>query len=280
LDKICPQGNLYAKAEWYNPGRSIKDRAAYHMIKCAIESGELTSDKIILDATSGNTGIAYAMIGAMLGYKVKLCMPSNVTPSRIRIVKIYGAELVLTDPLKQSDGAIEKARSLYAEDPEQYYYPDQYRNDNNWKAHFHTTGPEIYRQTEKKITHFVATLGTSGTFMGTGYYLKSINPDIQIYEIQPDSPLHGLEGLKHMDSAIVPDFYDPNFADQKLVCRTEDAYETVKSLALKEGLLVGISGGGAVFNSLQVAKDNPTGVIVTILPDNGDKYLNERFWDE
>lgn len=280
LDKICPQGNLFAKAEWYNPGRSVKDRAAYNMIKEAIANGDLTPDKIILDATSGNTGIAYSMIAASLGYRVKLCLPGNVTVSRRRIIKSYGAELVLTDPMKASDGAIEKAREIYAEDPEKYFYPNQYVNDNNWKAHFQSTGPEIYQQTEGKITHFVAGLGTSGTFMGTGRYLRTQNPNIKLMEVQPDSPFHGLEGWKHMDSAIVPEFYDSSFADEKLVCRTEDAYQMVKTLAQKEGLLVGISGGGAVFPALQVAQANPDGTVVTIIPDNGDKYLDERFWED
>lgn len=280
LDKICPQGNLFAKAEWYNPGRSVKDRAAYNMVNEAILSGELTRDKVILDATSGNTGIAYAMIGASLGYCVKLCLPKNVSISRRRIIKVFGAELILTDPMKASDGAIEEVQKIYAENPDAYFYPDQYRNDNNWKAHFKTTGPEIYEQTQGKITHFVAGLGTSGTFMGTGKYLRSMNSQIKLLEVQPDSPFHGLEGWKHMDSAIVPEFYEHDFADEKLVCRTEDAYRMVKRLAEEEGLLVGVSGGGAIVPALKVAEANPDGIVVTIIPDNGDKYLEERFWEE
>ena len=280
LARICPRGNLYAKAEWYNPGRSVKDRAAFHMVKSAIDSGELTAEKIILDATSGNTGIAYAMIGALLGYKVKLCIPGNVTASRIRILRVYGAELVFSDPLRGSDGAIETVRQLYADHPEHYYYPDQYSNENNWKAHFETTGPEIYKQTRSRVSHFVATLGTSGTFMGVGRFLKSINSRIRAIEVQPDSPFHGLEGLKHMETAIVPEFYDPCFADRKMVCRTEDAYQMVKVLALQEGILIGISGGAAVVAALQVAEEHPEEIVVTIIPDNGDKYLEERFWDD
>lgn len=280
LSKICPRGNLYVKAEWYNPGRSVKDRAALQMVRSAIDSGELTAEKTILDATSGNTGIAYAMIGTLLGYKVKLCIPGNVTASRIRILRVYGAELVLTDPLRGSDGAIEAVRKLYAENPEEYYYPDQYSNENNWKAHFQTTGPEIIEQTRSRVSHFVATLGTSGTFMGVGRYLKSINPQIQLYEVQPDSPFHGLEGLKHMDTAIVPRIYDPHFADRKMTCRTEDAYHMVKAMALQEGMLIGVSGGAAVQCALKVAREHPEGTVVTIIPDNGDKYLEERFWDE
>ncbi len=280
LDTLCPTGNLFAKAEWYNPGRSVKDRPAYNMIMEAIASGDFTKEKTLLDATSGNTGIAYAMICAALGYKVKLCMPGNVTKSRVRIITLYGAELVLTDPKLASDGAIIEAQRLYKEDPDAYFYPDQYKNDNNWKAHFKNTGPEIYQQTHQKITHFVAGLGTSGTFMGTGRYLKSVNPDIEIIEVQPDSPFHGLEGWKHMDSAIVPKFYDPDFADRKMICRTEDAYRVAKLAALKEGLLIGISGGGTLDAALKVAAENPEGIVVTIIPDNGDKYLDERFWDD
>lgn len=280
LKKICPTGNLYAKAEWHNPGRSVKDRAAYNIMKEAIKSGELTKDKTLIDATSGNTGIAYAMIGAALGYKIKLCMPANVTPSRQRIIRLYGAELVLTDPLKSSDGAILEAQRLYKKDPDQYYYSNQYGNDNNWKAHYLTTGPEIYEQTGGAITHFVAALGTSGTFMGTARHLKSRRSEIQVIEVQPDSPFHGLEGLKHMDSSIVPEFYDPHFADRKMVSRTEEAYRLVKQLAQEEGILVGISCGGALSAALKVAQENPEGIVVTIFPDNADKYLEERFWDE
>ncbi|MGK5093600.1 cysteine synthase family protein [Deltaproteobacteria bacterium TL4] len=279
LERIHPQGNLYAKAEWYNPGRSVKDRAARNMLQGAVDSGELTKDKTILDATSGNTGIALAMLGAALGYKVKLCLPANVSQSRRRIITLYGAELVLTDPLKSSDGAIEEARRIHREAPEQYYYANQYGNDNNWKAHVQSTGPEIYEQTRHQITHFVAVMGTSGTFMGTGRYLKSVKPDIQLIEVQPDSPFHGLEGLKHMGSSIVPDFYDPDFADVKMVCRTEDAYQRIKALAHTEGLLVGISSGAALDVAIKVAEANPEGVTVTIFPDNADKYLEERFWE-
>lgn len=271
---------MFAKAEWYNPGRSVKDRAAYNMVSEALKSGDLSSSKTLLDATSGNTGIAYAMLGAVYGFKVKLCMPGSVTPSRIRIIRVYGAELVLTDPKLSSDGAIEKARELYAQNPEEYFYPDQYSNDNNWKAHFKSTGPEIYQQTQGKVTHFVAGLGTTGTFMGTARYLKSIDPKIQVIEVQPDSPFHGLEGWKHMDSAIVPKFYDPDFADRKMTARTEDAYRIVKRMAREEGMLLGISCGGSLDAALRVALENPQGIVVTVLPDNGDKYLEERFWED
>ncbi|MBF0350285.1 MAG: PLP-dependent cysteine synthase family protein [SAR324 cluster bacterium] len=280
LKKYCPAGNLFAKAEWYNPGRSVKDRAAYNMISEALKSGELVPGKIIMDATSGNTGIAYAMIGAALDYRVKLCMPSNVTPSRQKIIKFYGAELILTDPQKSSDGAIEKSLKLYEKNPEIYYFPNQYCNDNNWKAHFKSTGPEIYQQTKGQVTHFLAGLGTSGTFMGTSRYLKTQNSAIQVIEVQPDSPFHGLEGMKHMESSIVPAFYDENFADRKMTVRTEDAYRSVKRLAREEGILVGISCGAALDAAYRVAMENPEHVVVTIFPDNGDKYLEERFWED
>jgi len=280
LDRIVPAGNLFAKAEWENPGSSAKDRPAWKIISEAERSGQLQPGKTILDATSGNTGIAYAMIGAARGYAVRLCMPASVSPPRVKILQAFGAELILTDPGLFSDGAILKARELFAEDPERYFYADQYSNENNWKAHFETTGPEIFRQTHQSVRHFVATLGTSGTFMGVGRFLKAQDASIQIVEVQPDSAFHGLEGMKHMESAMVPEFYDPEFADRKMAVRTEDAYSAVVSLSKKEGLLVGISSGAALVSSQQIAAENPGECVVTVFPDNGLKYLSERFWSD
>jgi len=280
LDNVCETGNLFAKLEWENPGQSAKDRPAWSIIRNAEKTGKLKKGMTILDATSGNTGIAYAMIGASRGYPVTLCMPASVTPARIKVLKAYGAELLLTDPSLFSDGAIMKAREVYQANPEKYYYADQYSNENNWKAHFETTGPEIYHQTDGRITHFVATLGTSGTFMGAGRYLKSRSQDITVIEVQPDSAFHGLEGLKHMESSLVPAIYDPEFADVKMVVRTELAYKCVVELARKEGLLAGISSGGALSAAREVALNNPDGIVVTVFPDNGLKYLSEHFWDD
>lgn len=271
---------LYAKAEWFNPGGSVKDRAALNMILEGERSGRLTPHKTIIDATSGNTGIAYAMIGAAKGYKVKLCLPANASRERQRTLKAYGAELVLTDPLEGSDGAIRQVRQIYAEDPEQYFYPDQYNNPANWQAHYMTTANEIYQQTGGRITHFVAGLGTSGTFIGTGRRLKELNPDIKLISIQPDSPFHGLEGLKHMESAIVPGIYDPTLADVDLRVSTEEALEMVKRLAREEGVLAGISSGAAMVGAMRVAQQLSQGVVVVIFPDGGDRYLSESFWDE
>jgi len=280
LERMCSTGNLYAKAEWYNPGQSAKDRPAWKIIKSAEESGQLKPGMAILDATSGNTGIAYAMIGASRGYKVTLCLPASVTPARIKVLKAYGAELILTDPALFSDGAILKAREMYKADPGKYFYADQYTNENNWRAHFEGTGPEIWNQTDGRITHFVATLGTSGTFMGTSRYLKQCNPDIRVVEIQPDSSFHGLEGMKHMESSIVPAFYDETLADEKLTVKTEAAYKGVIELSRKEGLLVGISSGGAVQVAREIAEQNPDNLVVTVFPDSGLKYLSEHFWDD
>lgn len=271
---------IYVKAEWFNPGGSVKDRAALNMIVEGERSGRLTPDKTILDATSGNTGIAYAMIGAAKGYRVKLCMPENASRERRRTLQAYGAELVLTDPLEGSDGAIREARRLYAENPERYFYPDQYNNPANWQAHYHTTAVEIYRQTGGRITHFVAGLGTSGTFVGTGRRLKELSPGIQLISIQPDSPFHGLEGLKHMESAIVPGIYDPTLADVDMRVSTEESLDMVRRLAREEGLLVGLSSGAAAVGAMRVAQQLDRGLIVVIFPDGGDRYLSERFWDE
>ena len=280
LQRIVPGGNLFAKAEWDNPGSSAKDRPAWKIIREAERTGKLGPGKTILDATSGNTGIAYAMIGAAHGFPVCLCMPASVSPARVKILQAFGAELILTDPALFSDGAILKAQELFREDPKRFFYADQYSNDNNWKAHFESTGPEIYEQTMGQVRHFVSTLGTSGTFMGVGRYLKSRDATIQVIEIQPDSPFHGLEGMKHMESAIVPKFYDPVFADRKMTVRTEDAYSAVVELSKAEGLLVGISSGAALMAAREIAEANPGECVVTVFPDNGLKYLSERFWSD
>ncbi len=281
IEQDAPGVELYGKAEFFNPGGSVKDRPALNMILEGEKAGLLRPGKIILDATSGNTGIAYAMIGAARGYKVRLCLPKNVSPERKKILQAYGAEIVYTSPAEQSDGAIRMVKKLYAEDPDLYFYPDQYGNDNNWRAHYQTTGPEIWEQTEGRITHFVAGLGTTGTMMGVGRFLKETQPGVKLISMQPDSPFNGLEGLKHLETAIVPPIYDPTVADENMECRTEDAYVMVKRLAREEGLLVGISAGGNVHSALQVAKTAPQGsVIVTILCDGADRYLSERFWTE
>ena len=269
---------LYGKAEWFNPGGSVKDRPAASMVKEGLKSGALRPGKTLLDATSGNTGIAYAMLGASLGFAVKLCVPSNVTVERKRLLNAYGAEMIFTDPMDGSDGAIREARRQVAAAPDSYFYPDQYNNDANWGAHYATTGPEILAQTDGRITHFVAGLGTSGTFMGTGRRLREANPAVKLMSFQPDSPLHGLEGLKHMETAIVPGIYDPALADEDMRVSTEDAYTMVRRLAREEGLLVGISGGAALAAALKVARDVRDAVIVTIFPDSADKYMSERFW--
>jgi len=279
FERQFPSVELYAKAEWHNPGGSVKDRPAHRMVLEGLKSGALTPGKVILDATSGNTGIAYAMIGAVRGYSVRLCLPSNVTHERKRILRAYGAELVFTDPLEGSDGAIKEARRLHASDPELYFYPDQYNNDANWRAHYDTTGPEILEQTQGRVTHFVAGLGTSGTFMGTGRKLRDEKPGVRLISMQPGSPLHGLEGLKHMASAIVPGIYDPSLADENLGVSTEDAYVYVRRLASEEGVLAGISSGAALAACLRVAERIGSGVIVTVFPDAADKYLSERFWE-
>jgi len=270
---------LYVKAEWRNPGGSVKDRAAARMIADGERSGALTRDKILLDATSGNTGIAYAMIGAARGYRVRLCVPENVTPERKRILKAFGAEVVFTDPMEGSDGAIIRAKKMYADDPDRYFYPDQYNNPGNWRAHYDTTAPEILEQTQGRITHFVAGLGTSGTFMGAGRRFREVKPSIRLTSVQPDSPLHGLEGLKHMATAIVPGIYDPALADEDLGVSTEEAFDYTRRLA-KEGLFVGISSGANLAGALDVARRAQDAVVVVIFCDGGEKYLSERFWDE
>src|SRR5712691_8849289 len=270
---------LYAKAEWKNPGGSVKDRPALRMIQDGERSGALTRDKIIIDATSGNTGIAYAMIGAARGYRVRLCVPANVTPERKRILRAFGAEIVYTDSMQGSDGAIIRVREMYASDPDLYFYPDQYSNPGNWRSHYDTTAPEIIEQTGGRLTHFVAGLGTSGTFIGAGRRFREFNASIRLISAQPDSPLHGLEGLKHMETAIVPAIYDPSLADEDLGVSTEEAFELTRRLA-RDGLFVGISSGANLGGALNVARRSPDSVIVVIFPDGGEKYLSERFWDE
>jgi S-sulfo-L-cysteine synthase (O-acetyl-L-serine-dependent) len=271
---------LYAKAEWKNPGGSVKDRAAIRMIIEGERSGQLTRGKTILDATSGNTGISYAMIAAARGYSVTLCIPENVTPERKRILRAYGAELVFTNPLEGSDGAIREVRRMFDEQPDRYFYPDQYSNPANWQAHYDTTGPEILAQTAGRVTHFVAGLGTSGTFVGTGRFLRHRKPDVQLVSVQPDAALHGLEGLKHMESAIVPGIYDPQLADVDMRVGTEEAYECTRRLATEQGLLVGISSGAALAAGLKLARTVDQAVMVMIFSDGGEKYLSERFWEE
>lgn len=287
LDKVARglEGiTLLAKAEWTNPGGSVKDRAAAAMLRDAQKRGLLVPGKTILDATSGNTGIALAMLGAVMGIPVLLAMPSNVSPERKRILRAYGAEVEWTDPDQSSDGAIRRARELAGNDPDKFCYLDQYSNDANWLAHYHSTGPEILAQTAGQVTHFVAGLGTTGTFMGTTRRLKEHNPAIQAVSMQPDSPFHGLEGLKHMGSAIVPAIYNPHLADREMEVETEAAYDMAKRLAREEGLLVGISAAAAVSACLEIAREEAAAgrraMIVTVLPDSADKYLSERFWEE
>lgn len=278
FERETPGVELYAKAEWHNPGGSVKDRAAARMIAEGERTGRLRPGLTIVDATSGNTGIAYSMIGAAKGYRVKLFLPENASPERKLILRAFGAELVLTSPLEGTDGAIRAVRQLVAEHPDDYFYPDQYSNDANWRAHFDTTGPEIIEQTSGRITHFVAGLGTSGTFVGTGRALRDFNPNIKLVSFQPDSPFHGLEGLKHMETAMVPAIYDASIADADLRVSTEEAHRSVRRLARQAGLMVGISAGAALAATLQVARTVERGVIVTVFPDGAEKYLTENFW--
>ncbi|MGH9353806.1 MAG: PLP-dependent cysteine synthase family protein [Terriglobia bacterium] len=271
---------VYAKAEWENPGGSVKDRAAKNIILEAERAGLMNQEKILIDSTSGNTGIAYAMISAARGYRLKIFMPSNVSAERKQILSAYGAEIIYTDPMEGSDGAIRKVRELAAAHPELYFYANQYDNPANWRAHYETTGPEIFEQTGGRVTHFVAGLGTSGTFMGASRKLKELNPALRCVSMQPDSPFHGLEGLKHMPTSILPGIYDPNLADEDVAVSTEEAYSMTLRLAREEGLLVGVSAGGAMAAALKVAERAHEGVVVTIFSDSGDKYLSERFWTE
>ena len=278
LEKEFRQVTFYAKAEWFNPGGSVKDRPALRMIEEAERTGELTVEKIILDSTSGNTGIAYALIGAAKGYRVKLVMPENVNEERREIVKAFGAEVIFTPALEGSDGAIREARRLHLESPGVYFMPDQYNNPFNWRAHFDGTGPEILDQTHGEVSHFVAGMGTSGTLMGAGRFLKRHNREIRVIAAEPDDALHGLEGLKHMASSIVPGIYDPSVHDEKVSVPTEAAYELAHDLARSEGLLVGNSSGAAVYAARQVAREISEGVVVMVFPDGGDRYLSSGLY--
>ncbi len=277
-----PGLRLFAKAEHLNPGGSVKDRPARAMILDGIERGPLTQGRTILEATSGNTGIADAMIGRALGYRVTLCVPGNVSEERRAFLSAYGAELVLTDPLEGTDGAIRRARALAAERPDLYFYPDQYSNPANWRAHFETTGPEIWHETGGRFTHFVAGLGTSGTFVGVTRYLRGTDPSIRCISVEPDAPLHGLEGMKHMASAMVPAIYDPSLADGRREMATEAAYAMCRRLAREEGIFVGPSSGANVAAALAVAHelDGAPATIVTVLCDGGSRYLSAEFWKE
>jgi S-sulfo-L-cysteine synthase (O-acetyl-L-serine-dependent) len=286
LDRLTaefPNVEIYAKAEWFNPGGSVKDRAALSMIRDGERRGALRPGKVILDATSGNTGIAYAMIGAALGYRVKICLPNSASPERKSILKAFGVEIVYTPGDEGTDGAIRRVREIYGADPDKYFYPDQYSNPANPAAHYTGTAPEIWLQTEGRITHFVAGLGTSGTFMGTTRRLRELNSKIRCISMQPDSGFHGLEGLKHMATAIVPSIYDASLADENIYVQTEHGQGLAKRLAREEGILAGVSAGAALWACLDVARRLPEGqraVIVTVFPDSGEKYLTEQFWSE
>jgi cysteine synthase B len=285
FERVCaevPHAEIYAKAEWTNPGGSVKDRAAAGIVQEAFRSGKMKGDKRLLDSTSGNTGIAYAMLGAACGFGVTLCMPANVSVERKRILKAFGAEIVYTAPGEGSDGAIVKAREMIAQHPEKYFYADQYSNDANWQAHFCGTANEIWEQTRGRVTHFVTILGTSGTFMGATRRLKELNPGIECISLQPDSPFHGIEGAKYMPASIVPRIYDPSLADSNLEIGTEECYAMVRRLAREEGLLVGPSSAASLVGALRVARDSRVDhpVVVCIFCDGADKYLSERFWDE
>ena len=284
LTRELPGIQILGKAEWANPGGSVKDRAASAIVADALRRNLIGPRQALLDATSGNTGIAYAMLGAAIGFPVVLCMPSNVSPERKKYVAAYGARIVWTDPADGSDGAIRKARELAAADPQGYFYADQYSNDQNWRAHYYTTANEIWAQTEGQVTHFVAGLGTSGTFMGTTRRLRELNPSIRCISMQPDSAFNGLEGLKHMATAIVPRIYDPTLADENIDLETERAYAMCLRLARRSGLLVGVSAGGAAAAALEIGRRQHAAgreaVIVTILCDSAEKYMSERFWQE
>jgi cysteine synthase B len=283
LTRDLPGVKLLGKAEWHNPGGSVKDRTAASFVAAARRAGKLGPGKILLDSTSGNTGIAYAMLGAALGFPVTLCVPENVSPERKRILQAYGANIIYTDPGEGSDGAIKIARQYAERHPDLYFYADQYSNDANWRAHYETTANEIWQQTEGRITHFVAMLGTTGTFVGATRRLKELNPKIRCISLQPDSAFHGIEGAKHLPSAIVPRIYDASLADQNLEIVTEDAHAMARRLAREQGLLVGVSSAAAVVGCLRIAghlKINQPATIVTILCDSGEKYLSERFWSE
>jgi cysteine synthase B len=274
--ELSPQVQVYAKAEWFNPGGSIKDRPALNILRSALASGALENGRRLLDSTSGNMGIAYATFGAAMGIPVTLALPANASPERISILRALGAELVLTDPLEGTDGALQVARQMAAAQPERYFYANQYDNPANWQAHYQTTGPEIVQQTDGRVTHFVAGLGTSGTLTGAGRYLRQYNPEIQLIAVQPDAPFHGLEGLKHMPTAIQPGIFDPFLPERTLEVTTEEAYEMVRRLGRQEGLFVGISSGAASAAALRIASELDKGVVVTVFPDAGYKYLSDK----
>lgn len=279
LNHISPRVKVYAKAEWFNPGGSVKDRPALNIIRAALAAGELTAGRRLLDSTSGNMGIAYATLGIPLGVQVTLAIPANASPERLTILKALGADLVLTDPLDGSDGAIQAARDMAYQHPEKYFYADQYNNPANWQAHYMGTGPEIVDQTSGQVTHFVAGLGTSGTLMGTGRYLRQYNPNVNLVGVQPDAAFHGLEGLKHMQTAIVPGIYEQSLLNRVIDVSTEAAYEMTLRLAREEGLFVGVSSGAAAVAALQVAEFLDHGSVVAVFPDAGYKYLSEKFWE-
>jgi len=271
---------VYAKAEWFNPSGSVKDRPAREIILAAEREGRLSPQVTLLDATSGNMGIAYAMLCASRGYRARLVIPQNASPERIRILHAYGAELVFSSPLENTDGAIRVAREIVAKDPQRYFYADQYSNPANWRAHYRTTGVEVWEQTAGRVTHFVVGLGTSGTFVGTGRRLREFNPDLQLIAVQPDASFHGLEGLKHYETAMIPRIYDAKLADEQVDVSTEEAHTMVKRLAKEEGLFVGVSAAAAAVAAIRVATTLREGVVVTVFPDAGFKYLSDRFWDE
>lgn len=277
---LPPSVQVCVKAEWFNPGGSVKDRPAWNMIRVAEQDGRLTPDKIIIDATSGNTGIAYAMIGAARGYRVQLCLPANANPERKRMLRAFGAELILTDPREQTDGAIRRVQQIVEAEPERYFYPDQYNNPANWQAHYHGTGVEIWEQTQGQVTHFVAGMGTTGTLMGTGRRLKEYNPNVRLIAVQPDGPFHGLEGLKHLRTSLVPGIYDPTVPDEQMEVSTESANAMARLLAREEGLFVGISAAGAIWCALQVAEHLSSGVVVALAPDGGSRYITDPLWEE
>lgn len=276
---VAPEVGVYAKAEWYNPGGSVKARAALRIVQEAEASGELHPGKVLIDSSSGNTGIAFALIGALKGYAVHLVMPANVSTERKALAKAYGATLIESDPLEGSDGAIRLVRELVAADPERYYYANQYNNPANWRAHYDTTGPEIWRQTDGAITHFVAGLGTTGTFVGAGRYLKEQNGAIQLVALQPADELAVIEGLKHLETAIVPTIWDPSLVDRDLRLEPDAAWQTTRQLAREAGLFVGVSAGAAVAAAVQVAQSLSRGVVVTLLPDDGSKYVSLGIFD-
>jgi len=277
---VSPRVQILAKAEWHNPGGSVKDRSALGMIREGELSGALVHGKTIIDATSGNTGIAYAMIGAALGYPIRLAVPANVTAERKRLLSVLGAHVTYTDPLEGTDGAQKFVKKIVSEHPEEYFYPDQYNNPANWQAHYKTTAVEIIRQTKGSVTHFVGGIGTSGTFIGVSRRLKEFNPLIRCISLQPDAPLHGIEGLKYLQTAIVPGIYDATVADAHLEISTESTYELARRMARKHGMLLGVSSAAALVASIRVARELESGVVVTVFPDHGSRYLSERFWSE